>query len=349
MRRIALCIMTGLSFLVFSQGTAVKHTQTEECATYPGGNEALMKFLQREINYPASCIESNVSGKVMVRFSVDHEGKVNEASVVHSIHPDMDAEALRVVNMLHWNWNAVCTEPKVFFSLPINFALSDDDDPKEEESDKPKPHFAGFDIGLGKFMMDNPQDYSYWNATDLNVMNFGINLLEYKIPIIKEYLGLTTGAGINLTTIQLGQYDLIHTSTVFGAPKPDTIFAIQGLNNISYKANSLTCGGVTIPLLIEVCSSASTKKSYYLDAGVVGYWNFSGSWVTRGKYSQGDRFQNTVNSRFQMAPFGAYATLRSGFDHYGLFVNYNLTPLFKKTATAALYPLTFGITFNVDY
>ena len=342
------------SFLIFAQDAA-KNTPiesmpiaSEECATYPGGHEALMKFLQQEISYPQECIETNVSGKVMVRFSVDHSGKVNEAKVVNSIHPAMDAEALRVVNMLQWSWNPGCTEPKVFYSLPINFALGNEDEPEEEKADKPSPHFAGFDIGFGNLMMDNPSDYPYWNVSDLNVWNFGFNLFEYKIPIFKQYLGLTTGAGLNFTNIDLGQYDLIHTSSVIGGAV-DTVFAIEGWNNLPYKQNNLSYGAITIPLLFEVCTKAASKNSFYLNLGAVGYWNFGGTWGTRGKYSNGDRFQNTVNSRFQMLPFGAYATARMGFDHYGLFVNYNLTPIFKKSATAPLYPLTFGITYNFDY
>jgi TonB family protein len=342
------------SFLIFAQDAA-KNTPvesmpiaSEECATYPGGYEALMKFLQQEISYPQECIETNISGKVMVRFSVDHSGKVNEAKVVNSIHPVMDAEALRVVNMLQWSWNPGCIEPKVFYSLPINFALGNEDEPMEEKADKPSPHFVGFDIGMGTFIMDNPSDYPYWNQTDFNLFQLGFNIFEYKVPIFKEYLGLTTGLGVNTTRIQLGQYDLVHTATIPGG-NLDTLFAIQTLSNLTYRSNNLTFAFLTVPLLLEVCSKAASKNSFYLNVGAVGYWSFSGSWTTRGKYANGDRFNNNVNSRFQMAPFGAYATARTGFDRYGLFVNYNLTPLFKKSATATLYPLTFGITLNFDY
>jgi TonB family protein len=318
----------------------------EECVTYPTGYEGLMQFIQKEVNYPQDCIDQGISGKVYVRFKVNRYGDVAKATVVKSAHPSLDKEALRVTNMLHWNWNPACKDTAVFMSLPINFAMDDENEPDDEE--EPAAHFAGFDFGFGSLLMDKPSDYAYWNVSDLNVMNFGINLVEYKIPLIKQYLGLTTGTGLNLTTIQLGQYDLVHTASVPGG-KTDTLFAIEGLNNLPYRSNSFTSGALTVPLLLEVCSKKATENSFYLNTGVVGYWSFSGSWSTRGKYANGDRFQNTVNSRFQLAPFGAYATVRTGFDHYGLFVNYNLTPLFKKTATAMVYPLTFGITLNFDY
>jgi len=340
------------SFLIFAQDSSKNNqiesllVDSEECATYPTGYEGLMKFINNEVNYPQDCVEQGISGKVFIRFVVNRSGNVSKATVTKSAHPSLDKEALRVTNLLHWNWNPACKDSAIYISLPINFEVSDDT--SEDEDDKPSPHFAGFDIGFGSLMMDNPEDYAYWNVSDLNVWNFGINILEYKIPIIKEYFGLTTGFGLNVTNINLGQYDLVHTSTVPGG-KADTLFAIEGLNNLPYRQNGLSYGALSIPLLFEVCSKADSKNSFYLNFGAVGYWNFGGTWSTRGKYSNGDRFQNTVNSRFQMAPFGAYATARTGFDRYGLFVNYNLTPLFKKSATATLYPLTFGITFNFDY
>jgi len=342
-----------LSFIGFSAWAQVSEpiittTAGEDCATYPTGYEGLMKFIQNEVTYPQDCVDQGISGKVYVRFMVNRSGNVSKATVAKSAHPSLDKEALRVTNLLHWNWNPACKDSAMYMSLPINFEVGDEIELIEEEDDKLSPHYAGFDIGFGNLMMDNPTDYPYWNTSNLNVFTLGFNLFEYKVPIFKQYLGLTTGLGFNMSSISLGQYDLVHTSTVPGGDV-DTLFAIEGLNNLPYKANNLTYGSLNVPLLFEVCSKAKTKGSFYLNVGAVGYWNLGGSWSTRGKYNNGDRFQNTVNSRFQLAPFGAYATTRLGFDHYGLFVNYNLTPLFKKSATAVIYPFTFGLTLNLDY
>jgi len=215
-----------------------------------------------------------------------------------------------------------------------------------EDEGKPSPHYAGFDFGLGTLMLDNEAAYPYWKASDLNLTTFNFNLFEYKIPIIKHYLGLTTGLGAGANSIRLQQYDLVHAATVPGG-KTDTIFGVT--NSIqNYRSNTLSYFTVNVPLMIEVCSKAKAKKSFYLDIGAVGYWNIGGSWATSGKYLNGDRFSNTVNSRFQMAPFGAYATVRTGFDFIGIFANYNLTNLFKKDATGAVVPFTAGLTLNWD-
>jgi hypothetical protein len=38
-----------------------------------------------------------------------------------------------------------------------------------------------------------------------------------------------------------------------------------------------------------------------------------------------------------------------GYGAIGLFANYNLTPLFQKDKTVAVYPFSAGFTFNIDY
>jgi protein TonB len=344
---ITMFVVLGVSTWAQDSEPIVTSTMEEECAMYPTGYEGLIKFINNEVNYPQDCVDQGISGKVYVRFVVNRSGNVSKATVTKSAHPSLDKEALRVTNLLHWNWNPACKDSAIYMSLPINFEVGDDTESNEEDDDKPSPHFSGIDIGFGNLMMDNPTDYPYWNTSDLNVFTIGFNLFEYKLPIFKQYLGLTTGLGFNLSSVDLGQYDLVHTSTVPGGNN-DTLWAVLNTSQ-SYRSNNFTYTSLSLPLLFEVCSKAKTKNSFYLNVGAVGYWTVGGSWSTRGKYLNGDRFQNTVNSRFQLAPFGAYATTRLGFDHYGLFVNYNLTPLFKKSATATLYPLTFGLTLNLDY
>ena len=237
----------------------------------------------------------------------------------------------------------LCTTAYCVYAQNGDFSTKSD----EDKNDKPKPHFSGIDVGMGTLLLDHPSDYPYWNVTDLNLSSFGFNFMEYKLPIVKQYLGLTTGLGFNLNSIKMGQFDVVHTSTIPGG-KNDTLFAVQNTVQ-NYRSNIFSYGTLSVPLMIEICSKKETKKSFYLDAGVVGYWCMYGTWQTRGKYMNGDRFYNRVTSQFQLAPFGAYATARLGFDRYGLFANYNLTPLFKKNATSIIYPLTFGISLNLDY
>ncbi len=72
----------------------------EEMPTFPGGEQALLKYLAAHTQYPQIAQENNVQGKVMVRFCVTSKGGIDLVSVIRSIDPSLDAEAIRVVKAL---------------------------------------------------------------------------------------------------------------------------------------------------------------------------------------------------------------------------------------------------------
>jgi len=71
----------------------------EKMPEFPGGDVAFIKFVRENINYP-TCNADSVSGKVIIRFTVDEEGCVTDIKVVRGLSPAFDKEALRVVSML---------------------------------------------------------------------------------------------------------------------------------------------------------------------------------------------------------------------------------------------------------
>ena len=97
----------------------------EQMPQFPGGEAALMKYLQSHINYPPMAAENNVQGKVIVQFVVDKTGKVGEVKVVRSVDKDLDREAVRVCKSLpkftpgRQNGQAV----SVWYTLPVTFKL----------------------------------------------------------------------------------------------------------------------------------------------------------------------------------------------------------------------------------
>ena len=72
----------------------------EEMPAFPGGDAALLKYLAAHTNYPLVAQENNIQGKVMVRFCVTSKGGIDLVSVIRSIDPELDAEAIRVVKAL---------------------------------------------------------------------------------------------------------------------------------------------------------------------------------------------------------------------------------------------------------
>ena len=97
----------------------------EQMPQFPGGEAALMKYLQSHINYPPMAVENGVQGRVVVQFVVDKTGKVGEVVVVRNVDKDLDKEAVRVCKSLpkftpgRQNGQAVA----VWYTLPVTFKL----------------------------------------------------------------------------------------------------------------------------------------------------------------------------------------------------------------------------------
>lgn len=100
---------------------------TEKMPEFPKGEKALMEYLLKNLKYPQSASINKVQGKVVVKFIVDESGIVRDAVVIKSVHPALDAEALRVVNhMPIWKPGISEGQPvSVFFTMPVVFKLTD--------------------------------------------------------------------------------------------------------------------------------------------------------------------------------------------------------------------------------
>lgn len=98
----------------------------ENMPEFPGGDLGLMKFIQKNVRYPAIAKEYNITGKVYVSFIVDKQGNVTNVKIVRGVDKNLDAEALRVVSLLpkykpgKQRGKAV----RVMFTIPINFTLN---------------------------------------------------------------------------------------------------------------------------------------------------------------------------------------------------------------------------------
>jgi TonB family protein len=112
-----------------NQATAGKDIEpfvvVEQMPYFPGGETALLKFLMENTRYPEEAKIAGTQGKVIVRFSVDEQGKACRESVLKGVSPEIDEEALRVVRMLprfepgRQGGKAV----PVWYMVPINFTL----------------------------------------------------------------------------------------------------------------------------------------------------------------------------------------------------------------------------------
>lgn len=98
----------------------------DQMPEFPGGNEALIKFMAANMKYPAGDREQGIEGTVYVKFVVDEQGHLNEIKCLRSPSAGLEKEAIRVVRLLpDFIPGKQRGKPvKVYFNLPIRFKLN---------------------------------------------------------------------------------------------------------------------------------------------------------------------------------------------------------------------------------
>lgn len=135
---------------------------TDTMPSFPGGEAAMQKYLSEQLTFPESVKGKNIQGTVVVSFMVSDEGKLLSASVITSVHPDLDAEALRVVNaMPQWKPAIMNGKPvRRLVILPVSF-LHVQVEEKPLQTAEVMPVFPGDSKGLTKFLRETlwyPED-----------------------------------------------------------------------------------------------------------------------------------------------------------------------------------------------
>jgi TonB family protein len=97
---------------------------TDQMPEFKGGMKGLYEYLTKNIQYPKS--EKKITGTVYVKFIVERDGMVKNASLMRGIGEEYDKEALRVVkNMPAWAPGKKKEKPvRVQFNLPVKFSMN---------------------------------------------------------------------------------------------------------------------------------------------------------------------------------------------------------------------------------
>jgi periplasmic protein TonB len=112
--------------IAIPQDSLATHKPVEKVPEFSGGMSALMRFIQKEIQYPTVPKEADIMGTAYIHFIVDVDGSLNNIGIARSSgNWELDNEALRVVrNMPKWSPGMQDTNPvPVIFNLPIKFVL----------------------------------------------------------------------------------------------------------------------------------------------------------------------------------------------------------------------------------
>ena len=148
----------------------------DQLPEFPGGIQAMMKFLSTNIKYPVEAQKKGISGRVIVQFVIMEDGTLDQAKVIRGVDPLLDEEALRVVkSMPKWKPGLDRGEAvKVRFTAPIMFNLS--------RKDTPRPNFPELVVPLGQ-EVENRSLQGVWQSCSVQPGEHGYKILLF--PVLK--------------------------------------------------------------------------------------------------------------------------------------------------------------------
>ena len=98
----------------------------ETMPEFPGGQQALFKYLSENVKYPVIAQENGIQGRVICQFVVNKDGAIVDVEVVRSGgDPSLDKEAVRVIKSMP-KWNPGKQRGKavrVKYTVPVTFKL----------------------------------------------------------------------------------------------------------------------------------------------------------------------------------------------------------------------------------
>ena len=204
------------------------------------------------------------------------------------------------------------------------------------------PVWSGFGLTANGFL--NTQDklvtgseLGFLELDPAKSIGVQLNLLEKRFPIIKGFLGLTTGLGIQWNRYALkGNYDITSIN--------DTIFGTLN-TTVNYSTNTLSSAYLQAPLLLQVNTNKNRWESWTISAGVVGGIRIGGLHKTKWEID-GNENKDKTKDDFNFRPFSASLMALIGYGQWNVYMTYNLTDVFNEGSALSLRGVNAGILFS---
>lgn len=120
-------ILAGVKYSAKDKHDESEHpalaTEIDVHPVFPGGYDKMLKFFASTLRYPRSARRARIGGTVYVSFVIGADGTVLDATILKGVNPDLDTEALRVINLMPKWTPGEHNGRKVFvrYNMPINF------------------------------------------------------------------------------------------------------------------------------------------------------------------------------------------------------------------------------------
>jgi TonB family protein len=98
----------------------------DQMPAFPGGHEAMQAFLQKNLRWPENGGMICAEGRVFVKFIVGKEGRLRKFEVLKGLHPLLDAEAVRVAQLLDGQFTPGIQDGRpvdVYYTVAVTFSI----------------------------------------------------------------------------------------------------------------------------------------------------------------------------------------------------------------------------------
>ncbi len=207
-----------------------------------------------------------------------------------------------------------------------------------EQSGDGNAIWEGLGINANGFVNINNQIAS---ATELGFLELDpaksiglqVNLAEKRFPIIKDYLGVVTGLGLQWNRYSLkGAYDVSVVN--------DTLVGLAtGLN---YTKNVLSSSYLQAPLLLQISTSKNPEKAWNISAGIVGGIRLDARQEQKWE-ADGKKNKDKTKDDFEFNPFQASLMATVGYGDWSLYATYGLTDVFNEGSAPKVRGVNAGI------
>ena len=135
--------------------------EVENLPEYPGGNSAMIKLLSDNIRYPVIALENGIQGRIVCSFIITKDGSISNVNVLRGVDPSLDAEVVRIINMMDvWKPGTQDgNKVNVQAVLPVVFRVQRDGFQEQVLSDEDRLALAKRELDDlsamgGKFLLD---------------------------------------------------------------------------------------------------------------------------------------------------------------------------------------------------
>lgn len=215
-------------------------------------------------------------------------------------------------------------------------------DSVEMVKNKFEGHWGGMDFGTSVLLNSTGQTtftkQTFLENDPSKSFYMNLNLFDRKIPVIKHYVGITTGLGFNWTSVGIKNNQTLQYNA-------DSVWTTVDKNlGYNYDKNKLRASYLTVPLYLEFNTKADPEKSAYLMLGVVGGLKLNSKFIQKAENDKVDVDHKTKGD-YALNPFKLDASVRAGYKSVGLFASYSLLPLFDTKRVEKAMPLSFGLSW----